>query len=140
MKLALEHHDRIAIPFDRARTPAPLGATYRRNKQKAAARKTLDEAVAEFERLGAALWAKEARAQRARIGGRAPSGGKLTPTEHRVADLVVEGLSNKQVAAALFVTPKTVETQLSRIYAKLGIHSRAQLARRLAREPGTGKL
>ena len=140
MKLALEHHDRIAVPFDRARTLLALGATYRRSKQRAAARKTLDEAVAEFERLGAALWVKEARAQLARIGGRAPSGGKLTPTEQRVADLVVEGLSNKQVAAALFVTPKTVETQLSRIYAKLGIHSRAQLARRLAREPGTGKL
>ena len=140
MKLALEHHGRIAIPFDRARTLLALGATYRRGKQKAAARMTLDEAVAEFERLGATLWAKEARAQRARIGGRAPSGGKLTTTEQRVVDLVLEGLSNKQVAAALFVTPKTVETQLSRIYAKLGIHSRAQLARRLAREPGTGKL
>ena len=140
MNLALEHHERIAIPFDRARTLLALGVTYRRGKQKAAARTTLDEAVAEFERLGAALWVKEARAQLARIGGRAPSGGELTPTEQRVVDLVVEGLSNKQVAAALFVTPKTVETQLSRIYAKLGIHSRAQLARRLAREPGTGKL
>ena len=140
MKLALEHHERIPIPFDRARTLLALGATYRRGKQKAAARTTLDEAIAEFERLGAALWAQEARAQLARIGGRAPSGGKLTPTEQRVADLVLEGLSNKQVAAALFVTPKTVDTQLSRIYAKLGIHSRAQLARGLAREPGTGKL
>jgi DNA-binding CsgD family transcriptional regulator len=140
MNLALEHHERIAIPFDRARTLLALGATYRRGKQKAAARTTLDEAVVEFERLGAALWVQEARAQLARIGGRAPSGGKLTPTEQRVADLVVEGLSNKQVAAALFVTPKTVDTQLSRIYAKLGIHSRAQLARRLAREPGMGKL
>jgi DNA-binding NarL/FixJ family response regulator len=140
MQLALEHHGRIAIPFDRARTLLALGATYRRGKQKAAARTTLDEAVAEFERLGAALWVQEARAQLGRIGGRAPSGGKLTPTEQRVADLVLEGLSSKQVAAALFVTPKTVETQLSRIYAKLGIHSRAQLARRLAREPGTGKL
>ena len=140
MKLALEHHERIAIPFDRARTLLALGATYRRGKQKAAARTTLDEAVAEFERLGAALWVKQARAQLARIGGRAPSQGKLTPTEQRVADLVVEGLSNKQVAAALFVTPKTVETQLSRIYAKLGIHSRTQLAGGLARNPGTGKL
>ncbi len=140
LKLALEHHERIAIPFDRTRTLLALGATYRRGKQKAAARTTLDEAVAEFERLGASLWAQEARAQLARIGGRVPSGGKLTPTEQRVADLVLEGLSSKQVAAALFVTPKTVETQLSRIYAKLGIHSRAQLARRLAREPGTGKL
>ena len=140
MKLALEHHERIAIPFDRARTLLALGVTYRRGKQKAAARTTLDEAVAEFERLGAALWVKEARAQLARIGGRAPSGGELTPTEQRVADLVLEGLSNKQVAAALFVTPKTVETQLSRIYAKLGIHSRTQLARGLARKPGTGKL
>ncbi|MGH2921976.1 MAG: helix-turn-helix transcriptional regulator, partial [Gaiellaceae bacterium] len=139
LHLALEHHERIAIPFDRARTLLALGTTYRRGKQKAAARTTLGEAVAEFERLGAALWVKEAQAQLARIGGRAPSGNTLTPTEQRVAELVVEGLSNKQVAAALFVTPKTVETQLSRIYGKLQIHSRAELAR-LARKPGAGKL
>jgi DNA-binding NarL/FixJ family response regulator len=56
----------------------------------------------------------------------------LTPTEQRIAELVAEGRSNKEVAAAMFVTAKTVETNLSRIYAKLGIHSRTELARRIA--------
>ncbi|MEO8289542.1 MAG: LuxR C-terminal-related transcriptional regulator, partial [Gaiellaceae bacterium] len=73
-------------------------------------------------------------------GGRSPSGGLLTPTEQRIAELVAEGRSNKEVAAALFVTAKTVETNLSRIYAKLGIHSRTELARRLADGVPTSKL
>ena len=63
------------------------------------------------------------------MGGRAPSTGELTPTERRVADLVAEGLQTKQVAATLFVSPKTVEGHLTNIYAKLGVHSRAELMR-----------
>jgi DNA-binding CsgD family transcriptional regulator len=78
------------------------------------------------------LWAEKARAELARIGGRASSGSALTASERRLAEFVAEGRSNKEVAAAMFVTPKTVETKLSRIYAKLGIHSRAELARHLA--------
>jgi DNA-binding CsgD family transcriptional regulator len=79
------------------------------------------------------LWAARARAEMARIGGRSPAGDALTVTERRTAELVSRGLSNKEVAAALFITPKTVETQLSRIYAKLGVHSRTALARRLVK-------
>ncbi len=115
-------------PFDRARTLVCYGATLRRAKRRADARKALQEALAEFERLSTPLWAEKARAELARIGGRVAS-GELTETERRLADLVAAGRSNKEAAAALYVTPKTVSTQLSRIYAKLGLHSRAELVR-----------
>ena len=104
---------------------------HRRAKHKRAARESLGAAEAIFEGMGARAWAERARAELARVGGRAPSGGELTPTELRVAELVAEGLQTKQVAAALFVSPKTVEGHLTSIYAKLGVHSRAELARRL---------
>jgi DNA-binding CsgD family transcriptional regulator len=77
--------------------------------------------------MGARLWAGRARAELGRIGGRARSDG-LTPTEQRVADLVAEGRSNKEVADALFVSVRTVEANLTRVYAKLGIRSRTELA------------
>jgi DNA-binding CsgD family transcriptional regulator len=93
---------------------------------------SLERAITVFEELGASVWAQHARNELARVGGRGPSKGELTPTERQLAALVAEGRSNKEVAAVLFVTPKTVETRLSRIYAKLGIHSRGELARRLA--------
>lgn len=72
-----------------------------------------------------------ARAELGRVPGRRPRGDSLTPTERRVAQLVADGKANKEVAAALFVTVKAVEANLSRVYAKLGIRSRAQLARRI---------
>ena len=93
------------------------------------ARASLEGAIAVFEELGASVWAEHARDELSRIGGRRSSKGELTPTERQLAALVAEGRSNKEVAAALFVTSKTVETRLSRIYAKLGIHSRGELAR-----------
>ena len=105
------------------------GAIERRAKRKRAAREALEEALGVFERLGARLLAEQARLELGRIGGRAPAGDRLTPTERRVAALVAEGRSTKEVAATLFVSPKTVEGHLSRIYTKLGIHSRAALAR-----------
>jgi DNA-binding CsgD family transcriptional regulator len=112
-----------------------LGATQRRAKQRAAARATLGEALAAFERLGAPLWAEKARADLGRIGGRAPSRGDLTESERRIAALVAEGHTNREVAAALFVTEHTVEGALTRVYRKLGVRSRGELAGRLGREP-----
>ena len=103
----------------------------RRWKEKAAARETIGKALAVFEELGAALWAARARAELASIGGRAPSSGELTPAEQRVAALVAEGHTNREVAAMLFVAERTVEFHLSGIYRKLGIRSRAELARRI---------
>jgi DNA-binding CsgD family transcriptional regulator len=128
---ALAEHDRAAMPFERARTLLAFGVSHRRAKRRSAARGVLGEAVAEFERLGATLWAQRARTELNRIGGRAPARAGLTPTQRRVAELAAEGRSNKEIASALFITPKTVDTQLSRIYGKLGVHSRTALAHRL---------
>jgi DNA-binding CsgD family transcriptional regulator len=82
--------------------------------------------------MGARIWAERAHTELGSVGGRAPASGDLTATEKRVAELAAEGLQTKQVAAALFVSPKTVEGHLTNIYAKLGVHSRTELARRLA--------
>lgn len=136
LETALEHHAASPLRFERARTLLGLGELRRRIKQKRLARERLGEALATFESLGAPLWAGRARAELARIGGRSAAEG-LTETEQRIARLVAEGRSNKEVAAVLFVTPKTVETTLTRIYAKLGVRSRAALARRYA-VPGEG--
>ena len=131
---ALREHERLNTPFDRARTLFARGLLQRRLKRRRAARTSLEDALAVFEELGARLWAEKARAELKRIGGRAPGGGMLTATERRVAELVAEGRRNKEIAAALFVTVKAVEASLTRIYAKLGIHSRSELARALAQE------
>jgi len=124
---ALEHHRELPVPFERARTLIVLGTLHRRAKQKAAARAALEEAIEILDGMGARLWAERARAELGRIGGRAAALG-LTPTEQRVADLVAEGRSNKQVAAELFVSVRTVEANLTRVYSKLGIRSRSELA------------
>ena len=126
---ALAEHARVPLPFERGRTLLVLGAIERRAKRKRAAREALEEALGVFEELGARLLAEQARLELGRIGGRAPAADRLTPAEQRVAALVAEGRSTKEVAATLFVSPKTVEGHLSRIYTKLGIHSRAALAR-----------
>ena len=101
----------------------------RRAKHRAAARQSLNTALQIFERLPAPLWADRVRDELRRIGGRTSTQG-LTNTEQRVADLAVRGLSNQQIAAELFVTGKTVEAHLSRIYHKLGVRSRTELASR----------
>ena len=137
---ALGEHDRVSMPFERARTLLALGLVQRRAKRKRAAREALEQALATFEQLGARLWAEKARAELARIGGRPAATGELTETERRIAALAAEGLSNKEIASALFVTPKTVGTQLSRIYRKVGVHSRTELARHIAREDETPKV
>jgi DNA-binding CsgD family transcriptional regulator len=132
---ALAEHELSLLPFDRARTLLARGATLRRAKQKRLARETLIAAREEFDRLGASLWTGRSDEELARVSGRKPTEGLLTSTELRVAELAAEGLSTKAVAAALFVSPKTVEGHLSKIYAKLGIHSRAEISRALPRTP-----
>jgi DNA-binding CsgD family transcriptional regulator len=128
---ALVEHARTQDPFQHARTFLAQGVTQRRAKQRGAARVTLDQALAIFERLGAPLWAEKARAELQRIGGRIASRGELTEAEGRIAALVAEGRTNREVAAALFVTEHTVEGALTRVYRKLGIRSRTELAHRL---------
>jgi DNA-binding CsgD family transcriptional regulator len=129
---ALAEHERLELPIERARTLLAQGVALRRARQKRSARAALEEAVGIFERLGARLWAERARSELARVGGRPPSRGELTPTEQRVAELAAAGKANKEIAAELYVTVRTVETHLTRIYEKLGIRARGELARRLS--------
>jgi DNA-binding CsgD family transcriptional regulator len=125
---AVREHDRLPLPFELGRTLLVRGAVERRAKRKREARDTLTEALEVFDGLGAALWADKTRAELARIGGRAPSSLDLTPTEDRVAALVAAGSTNREVADALFVSIHTVEANLKRIYRKLGVRSRTELA------------
>jgi DNA-binding CsgD family transcriptional regulator len=127
---AIATFEALGLPFERARTLLVLGEVRRRAKQKRPAREALEAALASFDALGAPAWAERTRGELARIGGRSAS-GDLTSTERRVAELVASGLSNKEVAAILFVSVKAVEANLSRIYAKLGVTSRTELARRI---------
>jgi DNA-binding CsgD family transcriptional regulator len=131
-ELSVEQLRALPLRFDLARSLIVLGNLNRRTRRKAAARAALEEALEGLEAMGARLWAERARAELARIGGRARAGG-LTPTEQRVADLVAEGRSNKEVADLLFVSVRTVEANLTRVYAKLGIRSRTELASRRGR-------
>jgi DNA-binding CsgD family transcriptional regulator len=127
---AVAIHARLGLPFDRGRSLLVLGEVQRRAKQRRAARETLTAAIEAFDALGAHLWSAKAAAERSRIGGRSTIEG-LSETEARVAALVAEGKSNKEVAAELFVSVRAVESNLSKVYAKLGIESRMELARRL---------
>jgi DNA-binding CsgD family transcriptional regulator len=131
---AAQAFQRLPVPFERGRTQLALGSLQRRAKQRGAAQASLGAALAGFEQLGARLWAEQARAQLAQLGGRPPQDGRLTPTETQIAALVAQGRTNQQVAAALFVSPKTVEWNLSKVYKKLHVRSRAELAAKLARQ------
>jgi DNA-binding CsgD family transcriptional regulator len=128
MTLPPSHHERVHDTFGRARGLLALGVVRRRQRQKRAARAAIGAALAGFEELGAATWVAKARAELGRLGGRTRTEG-LTPAERRVAALVAEGRTNREVAAALFVGERTVETHLSHVYAKLGVRSRTELAR-----------
>jgi DNA-binding CsgD family transcriptional regulator len=133
---ALEEHDRLQQPFELGRTLLALGVQQRRIKERRLARETLERALSTFNDLGAALWAKKATAELARIGGRQRGTDDLTATERLVAELVATGSSNREVASRLFISLKTVEANLSKIYQKLGLRSRSELAARLAGDRG----
>ena len=132
LEQAAERYGELGLRFDRARCLLSLGRAQRRQRKWGAARDALDQAAAGFDELGSFGWAQQARDERARVGGRRPIGeGQLTPAERRVAELAAEGLSNKEIARDLVVTVRTVEAHLKNAYAKLGVRSRTQLARRL---------
>jgi DNA-binding CsgD family transcriptional regulator len=136
MKLteALRLHDLVSPqPLERGRTLLVLGIVQRRLKRRGAARATLSEALGIFEHISAPLWAARARAELARLSGRAASPEELSVTELRVAELVARGMTNRKVAAELFVTVRAVEATLTRAYAKLGVRSRTELAAHLHR-------
>src|SRR6201999_1418730 len=101
---ALDVHEAVPQPFDRARTLLALGSVQRRGKRRAEARVSLESALAVFEELGAALWAQRARAETARLGGRrAGDRSRLTETERQIAVLAASGRSNREIAGELFV-------------------------------------
>jgi DNA-binding CsgD family transcriptional regulator len=127
---AVAEHVAVGDSFGQARALLALGTAQRRGRQKRAAREAIATALAGFEELGAAVWAERARAELGRIGGRRREEG-LTAAEKRVALLVAEGRTNQEVAAALFLSERTVASHLTRIYAKLGVRSRTELARKV---------
>jgi len=135
---ALRHHEDLAMPFELARTLLIAGQIQRRAKRKRLARQYLDEALAIFASLPAPSWAGRARAELARIGLRPPSPLGLTATEERVAALAASGRTNRQVAAELFLSPRTVEDNLARVYRKLGVSSRAELGAAMASRDASG--
>ncbi len=136
LKRALELHDRLEEPFERARTLVLLGNVLRRDRKKRAAREALENALEIFGQLGAVLWEAKTHAELSRVGGRAPAPVGLTPTEQRIAELIASGLTYRETADALFISPKTVQWNLSKVYRKLGIRSRNELPARLAAEHG----
>jgi DNA-binding CsgD family transcriptional regulator len=132
---ALSEHQRLPMPFERARTLLVLGQIQRRRRRKQAAAAALREAARIFGEVGTPLWARRVQDELDRVNVSPAGGTGLTPTERRVAQLAGTGMTNRQVADALFISAKTVEANLARVYGKLNIHSRAELGQHMAR-PG----
>ena len=137
---ALEWHERARQPFLRARTELAYGKRLRREGQRRLARDHLRIALATFEGLGAVPWAEQAAAQLRATGEHVrqrtdPDTSALTPQELHVALVVARGATNKEAAAQLFLSPKTIEKHLGSAYAKLGLRSRAELAGIFAAPP-----
>jgi DNA-binding CsgD family transcriptional regulator len=132
LREAIAEYARLGLSFDRARSLLALGRAERRYKKNRAARASLAEAAEIFDQGGSTGWAGLARADLARVSGRRRGDDDgLTPSEQQVATLAASGMSNKEIAARLFVSVYTVEAHLSHAYAKLGVRSRSQLALRL---------
>jgi DNA-binding CsgD family transcriptional regulator len=136
---AMTEHQRMAMPFERARTLLLLGQLERRLRKKESAAASLQAALDLFERHNVPLWADRTRAELARANVGPQASGQLTPSEQRVAELAASGMRNRDVASALFISPKTVEANLARVYRKLGIRSRAELGRHIGGWSSTHK-
>jgi DNA-binding CsgD family transcriptional regulator len=134
---ALVNHARVQMPLELGRTLLAKGQIERRGKQKRAARDSFQAGLERFDAIGARLWAQRARAELERTGAQHSEGDALTPTELRIAELAATGLTNKRIADTAFVSAKTVEANLARVYLKLGIHSRAELGRAMAERAGS---
>jgi DNA-binding CsgD family transcriptional regulator/tetratricopeptide (TPR) repeat protein len=126
---AIELHERVDLPFELARSLLVHGLVQRRAKLKRPARESFERAASIFGELGAQLWADRARTELSRIGGRQPGSKQgLTATERSVAELAAAGRLNKQIARELNVSERTVEANLTKVYRKLGLRSRSELA------------
>lgn len=136
MEAAVEAHRRRPVPLELGRTLLEMGAVQRRAKRKTAAKRTLEEALEIFERLEARLWFERARDELSRIGlRRAAVTEGLTPAQTRVAELVVAGLSNQEIASTLYMSTRSVESHLTKVYREFGVRSRGQLIAALAARP-----
>jgi DNA-binding CsgD family transcriptional regulator len=132
---SLAHQARVAEPFEAARAELALGSVLRRLQRKSAARATLERARGTFAGLGARLWAEAAERELRRIGGRAAATTTLSETERRIVELVAAGRTNGEVAASLHVSAKTVEWNLTKVFRKVGVRSRTELAAYAAGAP-----
>ncbi len=141
---ALALHEGLPMPFERARTLLCFGERLRRARQRADAREPLKEALETFERLGARGWAERTRTELRATGEQQArrtetAAEQLTPHELQIAVLVAQGMTNREAASALFLSPKTIEYHLGQIYRKLDVRGRAQLARLMAMELPEGE-
>ena len=138
---ALRLHAATPRSFERARTELCFGETLRRSGRRAAARAHLREALDAFERAGALPWAERAGRELAATGEslrpREPSAvAQLTPQELQIGLAVIEGRTNREVAEALFLSPKTIEYHLRNVFRKLDVRSRTELGHVLRRASG----
>jgi DNA-binding CsgD family transcriptional regulator len=136
---ALTLHGLTTTPFELARTQLCFGERLRRGRRRADAREPLRHALETFEQLSARPWAERARTELAATGEtarprNANAADELTPQELQIALVVANGATNKEAGAALFLSPKTIESHLSRVYRKLDVRSRTELVRRLVSE------
>jgi DNA-binding CsgD family transcriptional regulator len=131
---ALAGHEQLPMPFELGRTLLTKGITERRARRKSAAGESFSRALAIFERLGAPLWAAKARRELSATAAR-PIASGLTQTQQRVAALIAQGQTNREIAAAMFITVNTVQTHVRHIFQKLGVRSRTELAAVLLATP-----
>jgi DNA-binding NarL/FixJ family response regulator len=128
MLAAVDEYEKLGCRFDAARSLLVLGRQARRGRKWAAAREALSRAVEIFDELGCDGWSAVAQGLLDGLGGRRPAAdGTLTPSERRVVELASQGLSNREIAASLYVSEHTVEVHLAHAYPKLGVTSRVQL-------------
>jgi DNA-binding CsgD family transcriptional regulator len=132
VETGLARHEQLAMPFELARTLLVGGQVHRRARQKKQARHMISRAEAMFTSLGAAAWAARARDELSRVGIRPSAPLELTATERQVAQLAAAGMTNREISELMFISLRTTEDNLSRVYRKLGLRSRAELARDFA--------
>ncbi len=135
--LALERYDDVPSPFERARTQLAYGERLRRANRRRDARPHLRAALDAFDEIDAVPWSERAHAELRATGERVPPRARdereqLTPQELQIATLVAQGLTNREIGAQIFLSPKTVEYHLTHVYRKLDIHSRVELIRQFA--------
>jgi DNA-binding CsgD family transcriptional regulator len=131
LKSSLQAQEPLGHPFELGRTLLVAAELHRRMRKQRSARELLGDARGIFQRLGARPWMAKADRELARVGGRRAPPTDLTPAEEQVARLVAEGRTNREVAAALFLSVHTVDAHLRRVYRKLQVRSRTELARKL---------